>query len=94
MSFCKEQRQIYTHLKCKVFSVPDGYKTPATDYPLGKVGSAELKRKPYTQGMYVMEGINNSDFFCIEKSVPVTTLYIKGKQWMVDDPLHWEGMQR
>ena len=41
-----------------------------------------------------MEGVDGYDFFCSDKPIPVTSLKINNQTWMVDDPLHWEGMQR
>jgi len=78
---------------CDVLRVRE-WKTPATDYPLGKRGSVEIVRKDYRKGVYLMEGVANKDFFFVEKRIPVTSLKISGKTWMVDDPLHWEGMKR
>ena len=69
------------------------WKTPATDYPLSKKGTAELTRKNYAKGIYVMEGVRDTDFFCVEKPIPVTNLKIKNKVVMVDDPLHQWGME-
>jgi hypothetical protein len=67
--------------------------TIATDYKLGKVGSAELVRSKYKKGLYMMEGVAGYDFFQVVKPIEVTSLKINGKIWMVDDPLHWIGMQ-
>jgi len=94
MSFCEEQKRNFARLKCNVWIVPEPYKTPATDYPLEKVGSAELKRSYDHQNVYVMEGVNNSDFCCVENKIPITSLKINKTTWMVDIPSHWEGMKR
>lgn len=68
--------------------------TPATKYPLRKVGSAELVRSKYKKGFYFMEGVDGYDFFYVEKPIEVTSLKIDGETWMVDDPLHNIGMKR
>jgi hypothetical protein len=68
--------------------------TPATHYPLNTVGSASIRRSKYRRGYYNMEGVDGYLFFKVEKPIDVTTLFIGKEQWMVDDPLHWIGMQR
>lgn len=74
--------------------IDGGWSTPATRYQLGKVGIAELLRRPYKRGVYVMEGVDGYPAFEVMKPIPVTELRLYGKTWMVDDPLHWIGMQR
>lgn len=69
------------------------WKTPATEYPIKKVGSAELIRVPYPKDLYRMEGINGVDYYFSKESIPCTILKIDGKEWMVDDPPHYFGMQ-
>lgn len=70
------------------------WKTPATEYPLRRVGTAEITRENYKRGFYWMEGVDGYIFFKVLKPIPVTNLEIDGEIWMVDDPLHWIGMQR
>jgi len=94
MSFCEEQKKNFARLGCNMYIVPEPYRTPATDYPLEKVGSAELKRSYDHQNVYIMEGVNNSDFCCVENKIPITSIKINNRVWMVDIPSHWEGMQR
>jgi len=77
---------------CDVLEVSE-FKTPATEYPEKKVGKAEIERKNYRKGIYFMDGVKGYDFFFVKKPIPVTSLKISGKQWMVDDPLHYEGMK-
>jgi len=69
------------------------WETPATKYPLIKRGKARLSRKPYTKGLYMMEGVRGYDYFTVKKPIPVTSLIVGKETWMVDDPLHWYGMQ-
>ena len=76
------------------FQVPEVWHTPASDYKLGRVGHAELQRIPYVRGVYVMEGVDGFPLYQVNTPIQVTSLSIYGNQWMVDDPLHWIGMQR
>jgi len=69
------------------------WETPATKYPLSKNGKAKLSRKPYTRGLYNMEGVRGYDYFTVKKPIPVTSLIVGKETWMIDDPLHWYGMQ-
>lgn len=89
MSDFKEQAE---KMGMEVLEVRDWH-TPATDYPERKVGSAEIERKNYGRGIYLMEQVKGYDFFEVKKPIPITSLKIDKKQWMVDDPLHWEGME-
>lgn len=68
--------------------------TPASSYPLKKLGKAELKRKNYEVGVFPMEGVGGYDMCQLLKEIPVTALHIDGEDVMVDDPLHWIGMQK
>lgn len=90
--FCENIKRDFAKVGCRVLIIND-YKTPATDYPLKKAGYAKIKRKPYNKGIYIMEGVKGYDFFCISKKIPVTSLEINNETWMVDDPMHWEGMK-
>jgi len=71
----------------------DSWETPATRYPVSKRGKARLLRKPYKRGFYIMEGVRGYDYFTVKKSIPVTSLIVGKETWMVDDPMHWYGMQ-
>jgi len=66
--------------------------TPATRYPVRKIGSAEIRRGHYEPGVYNMEGVDGKAAFVVTKRIRVTELLIDNKIWMVDDPLHWYGM--
>ena len=69
------------------------WETPATKYPLSKNGKARLARSSYRRGFYIMEGVRGYDYFTVKKPIPVTSLLVGKDTWMVDDPLHWYGMQ-
>ena len=71
----------------------DNWETPATKYPLARVGSAEISRVRYNRNYYRMEAVCGYMFFQVTKPIHVTNLKINGQVWMVDDPLHWYGMQ-
>lgn len=77
---------------CRTLIVED-WKTPATDYPEKKVGSAEIRRSKI-KGLYLMEGVAGYDFYCSDKPITVTSLYINGEEVMVDDPLQMKGMEK
>lgn len=76
-----------------VITIPKDWKTPATDYKLEKVGLAEIDRINYNKGYYLMEGVLGKNFFKLKHKIPVTLLKYDGNTLMVDDPLHWIGMQ-
>ena len=63
------------------------------NYPERKIGSAEIKIVPYTKGIYLMEGVKGYTFFEVQHKIRVTTLKINDETVMVDDPLHWIGME-
>jgi len=69
------------------------WETPATKYPLMKSGKARLSRKHYKRGFYNMEGVRGYDYFTVKNPIPVTSLIVGKETWMIDDPLHWYGMQ-
>lgn len=93
-TFCEDWQQNVKRVGCETLIVKE-WETPATRYPEGRCGEAEIKRTHYRKGgVYLMEGVGGYDFFCVERRIPITTLRIAGRQWMVDDPLHWEGMKK
>ena len=63
------------------------------NYPQKKIGSAEIKIISYPSGIYHMQGVNGYKYFEVLNKIRVTTLKINGKTVMVDDPLHWYGME-
>ncbi len=65
--------------------------TPATDYPVGARGAAEIRRAHYGRGYYHLHGVKGKELYQVTKPIPVTSLYVDGQEWMVDDPLHWYG---
>lgn len=69
------------------------WETPATKYPLIKVGSVEICRIKQKAGYYYMEGVRGYDYYHHAMKIPVTCLKIGTETVMVDDPLHWIGMQ-
>jgi hypothetical protein len=72
------------------------YKTPYTDIPETEGKVVRLKKTKYTRGLYRMEGVKGYEFFYITKPIKVTELQVKDSKWrtlMVDDPLHWFGME-
>jgi hypothetical protein len=81
----------------KVLKITDGYKTPYT----GVTGESErirLKKTKYRRGYYRMEGVKGYELFYVREPIEVTELQVKDRSgtWrtiMVDDPLHWHGMQ-
>lgn len=75
-----------------VLQVSD-WETPATKYPLNKVGRAKITRPKGRKGVYRMEGVKGYEYFEVKKAIPITTLRIGRETVMVDDPLQWIGMQ-
>ena len=76
-----------------VYEVKLPWKTFASQYKEEKQGSAEIRKLFYPKGYYLMEGINAYVFWHIDKQLQYTSLFINEKEWMLDDPLHWSGMQ-
>ena len=77
------------HKLCKL----KAWSTPASLYPDGKVGKARLKTAHYTRGQYQCYGIKGFDFFQAVRPLPIKSLQVAGKTWMVDDPPHWWAME-
>jgi hypothetical protein len=77
------------HKLCKLKE----WSTPASLYPDGKVGKARLKTANYTRGQYQCYGIKGFDFFQAMRPLPIKSLQVAGKTWMVDDPPHWWAME-
>ena len=69
------------------------WSTPASLYPDGKVGKARLKTANYTRGQYQCYGIKGFDFFQAVRPLPIKSLQVGRKTWMVDDPPHWWAME-
>jgi hypothetical protein len=70
------------------------WKTKATDYPVSSFGSASITKTVYKKGLYLMEGVDGYELYHLKKSAIITELKINDEVVMVDDPLHWIGMQR
>lgn len=64
------------------------------EYPERRCGSAAITHTEYAPGYYPMEGVAGYWFWHNRRRLPVTALQIHGRAVMVDDPLHWIGMQR
>ena len=91
MSMYKDMNPAITEI---LLSVPRDWQTPATMYPEGSVGDAEIVRDFYPRGYYRMERVGGYVLWYNHYRIPVTELKIRGQTVMVDDPLHWIGMQR
>lgn len=82
----------------RVRQISPDYKTPYTDIPDAEGEFVRLKKAKYHAGLYFHEGVRGYDYFRVRgKGIPVTQLQTKGNDgkwhtWMVDDPMHWEGM--
>jgi hypothetical protein len=74
--------------------VPGNYSSPCFSYPARCVGKAELVKTSQDEGYYRMEGTDGYAMYRLKKRIPQTLLQIDGDTWMLDDPLHWVGMQR
>ncbi|MBU6231567.1 class I SAM-dependent methyltransferase [Patescibacteria group bacterium] len=70
----------------------DEWETPAHSYPRQKLGCAEIKAYRITKGVYPMYGVSGFDYFKAEAPLTDIQLKIRGKTWMVSDPLHWKSM--
>ena len=79
----------------KTLAFPKNYiwETPASTYPEQNVGKAKIKRVKYKKGMYRMEGVNGFEYYELTSLIKITTLKIGKECVMVDDPLHWYGME-
>jgi hypothetical protein len=67
------------------------WKTPASFYPEASLGNARIKTLRY-RGIYAAYGLRGHHYYRAI-NLPVRTLAIDGKTWMVDDPPHWWAMQ-
>lgn len=76
-----------------VFKTPKDWVTFATQYKRETIGTASIITGHYRPGFYLMEGIKGYVVWYNEHTLHYTSLNINGKQWMLDDPLHWIGMQ-
>lgn len=74
------------------------WETPLTGTESRTVGRARLKHETYGRGYYRFEGTMGFEFYKVTRGrLPVTVLQRREgrrwKIWMVDDPLHWFGME-
>ena len=74
-------------------------RTPYTDIAEVESEFYKLGKKKYRKGFYRMEKVLGYEFFEVKKPITVTQLYYRNNpknKWhslMVDDPLHWLGME-
>lgn len=77
--------------------VIDHHITPYTDVPDITRGQVRLHKTRYPRGFYAMENVKGYEFFRLRHALLVTNLQFKfGRRWqtlMVDDPMHWLGME-
>ena len=71
----------------------DRWVTPASNYPICKLGRARVVKFRYTRGYYNCYHVRGVDYVQVTKAVQVTGLKIRGKVWMVDDFPHWWAME-
>ena len=80
----------------KILEIED-YKTPASAYPKKQVGDARIIKIYYRKGFYKMHLIKGYTYYHLTKRTKITVLQLlqnkRWTDWMVDDPLHWYGMQ-
>lgn len=69
------------------------WQTPATSYPIGKLGSAEISRVRQGRGNYLYWGIDGFATYRVVRPIPITVLKVRRKTWMVDDPPQYRSMQ-
>ena len=77
-----------------VLRVDSSWRTPASDYPLKRVGTAEVIRRTKRRGYYRMEGVGGYMFYEVTKPIKTTELTINGETVMTDEPINWIGMQK
>jgi hypothetical protein len=77
----------------------DTWRTPLTGTGYSEHGNARLKPVTYSRSKYYrMEGTGGYEFFRVRRAkMPVMMLQRRTgngwRTWMVDDPLHWQGMR-
>lgn len=69
------------------------WRSPASEYPRKRSGSAQIKTAWYKPGVYNCYKTREFDFFRALKRLYITILTIDGETWMVDDPPHWWAME-
>ncbi|VVB54087.1 Uncharacterised protein [uncultured archaeon] len=77
------------------------WKTPCTSYPLMAFGAydktpdARIVRTRRNKGLvYPMEDVDGYGYWANLVPIKITSLEIKGRTWMTDEPINWIGMQR
>lgn len=77
--------------------VIDKFETPYSKIPDRESAFVRIKKYPYNRGYYRMEGVRGYELCLLKIPIQVTCLEVKTdhgwKTLMVDDPLHWIGME-
>ncbi len=60
----------------KLFKFYHTWDTPATKYPLEKIGRAKITRSQLKKGFYWMEGVRGYTSYYVRTPVPVTSFKI------------------
>jgi len=79
-------------MKSHILEIRDDWK--ALEYQEQRIGSASIVIEYQDEGYYFMELVDDYALYHIQTRIPVRCLKINGDIVMVDDPLHWIGMQR
>jgi len=84
--------------KHKSLEVEDTFETPFTNVSAVEGEVVRLTKHVVQRGYYNMEGVRGFEYFHVKKPIQSTSLQVKNPngEWetlMVDDPLHWYGME-
>jgi hypothetical protein len=77
-----------------ILRVNSTWHTPASDYPLKRIGTAEIIRIKKNRDYYRMEGVGGYVFYRATQPFKLTVLTINGHDVMTDGPINWIGMQK
>jgi len=77
-----------------IFRVDSTWHTPASDYPLKQIGTAEITRRTMRRNYYRMEAVGGYLFYQATEPYKATALTINGQVVMTDDPINWVGMKK
>jgi hypothetical protein len=70
----------------------DSWTTPASRYPRRRLGDVEIADHRCAKGTYACYVVNGFAFFEAVKPLFITTLKVRRRVCMVDDPPHWLAM--
>lgn len=74
--------------------IESDYTTFASTLPHRRYGNVELQwYEEDSKSYYRMEGVDGYFYYHPRSKIKLTQLVIDNQVWMVDDPLHWRGMQ-